>query len=275
MTHQHVTILMYTFGTGSGHLMRVNAVLKGFLRTGVDVQFYVVAPRSKYLSYLHPGATLVTAKSLPAHVDIFICDWKADTFVDSIPTEFASLWVGLRRMGRIASRFPRHFLVVAIEPLVGGDMTLWPIISTWRDELVSEEEFRAITGTGPDERVALLCENGSYASHPKAILQAYPRIEGMTSLKCSNSPFSEAYRDIDFAPIARLFARADCIVVGAGYNSIHECLCFSHPLRFTPILVGGDDQRRRLRHYLQWVDLCPGDSQAHVLARHLLDAVPS
>lgn len=274
MNQRPVTVLMYTFGAGSGHLARVNAILKGFVRVGVDVQFLVVAPRSKYLAYLHPSAKLVTAESLPVHVDIFVCDWKADAFVKSLAGEFASLWVGLRRMGRIPSTFPRRFLVVAMEPLVEGDVTIWPIISTWRDELVSEAEYRAITGTRPDQRVALLCENGSYASHPKKILQDHLPIEGIIKLKCSNSPVSRGYRDIDYAPIARLFSRADHIVIGAGYNSIHECLCFAEPSRFTAIRVGGDDQERRLRHYLDWADTCPGDSQAHVLANYLIQGVP-
>lgn len=270
MNYRSITILMYTFGTGSGHLSRVNAILKGFLRNNLEVHFYVFAPRSKYLRYLHPQSEVVTIDNLPQHVDIFICDWKSDDFVDSLPTNFATIWVGLRRLGEIRSTFPSRFFVVAIEPEVEGDVLIWPIISTWRDELVTEIEFREITNTTTEQNVALLCENGSYASHPKMILQKHFLMNGMVMIKCSNSQFASAYRDLDYSPIARLFSRAKHIVVGAGYNSIHECLCFSEPSRFTAIRVGGDDQEKRLRFYLDWVEQCPGDSQSHTLASKLI-----
>lgn len=268
MSTETLRVVMYTYGMGSGHLARVNAVAKGFTRAVSSLDFRVLAPRSKYLHCLDPAAQLERCAGLSRPVDIFVCDWKSDSYVESLPATFAKLWVGLRRMGTIPSRFPRHFMTVAIEPRVRGDVTVWPIISTFRDELASFEEFMEITAA--DGPVTLLCENGAFPSHPQKVFSAWERCTEGTVLKCSNSPHAASSCDLNYWPIARLFPHAHRILVGGGYNSIHECLAYASLDRFAAVRVGGDDQARRIRYYREWADECPGDSEATRLARLLV-----
>lgn len=269
-----IRVLIYTFGMGSGHLSRVNAVIKGFKRAKVNVQIFVHAPRSKYIEYLEADATVVARDEFPRDVDIFVCDWKADELVLGLPQSTAKLWVGLKRMGTIPANFPSHFLVVAIEPRVKGDILIWPIISTWRDELISHDDFCKITGTR--NSVALLCENGAFASHPDIVFaessgrSSHERGD-MVYLKCSNSPHAAEKADLDFYPIARLFHWPSRIVIGGGYNSIHECLCFADMDTVSAIYVGGDDQKQRLKYYQDWAEMPQKDSQATKLAETLID----
>lgn len=259
-------VLVYTFGIGAGHLSRVNAVVKGFARSAFESAVFVYAPRSKYLAYLDRTATLVAESTLPADVDVLICDWKSDSFIESLPANYARLWIGLRRLGRIPSTFPKRFLTVAVEPGVRGDCLIWPIISTWRDELANRAEFHAITGTSEGSRVALLCENGCYERHPGQVLRSELIGEGLTGVMCSNSPHAKGLRDLDYWPVARLFPHAERIVIGAGYNSIHEAICYSKVNSVVAIHVGGDDQRLRLRKFAEWWEQSPGDSQGERLA---------
>lgn len=266
-----IRVLIYTKGIASGHLTRVNAVHKGFVRAGFDVDFFVVAPRSKYLDYLSSGIRVLSRNALPPQVDIFICDWKADDFVESLPKRFSRAWIGLRRMGKINSTFPARFYVVAVEPTVAGDASIWPVVLTWRDELRSREELLALVGAAEEERIALLCENGAYAKHPPVVLNHRVDIDDFVHVRCSNSPHAAGNRDLDYYPIAQFFAAADHVVVGAGYNSVHEALCYVQPSRLTVLHVGGDDQDGRIRLLDEWRQKCPGDSQAGVLATHIMD----
>lgn len=259
-------VVIYTYGVGAGHLARVNAVVKGFSRTNLSQDISVHAPRTKYRGLLDPQARLVSLDELPKETDIFICDWKVDGFVESLPHNYARLWVGLRRLGRIPSAFPRRFFVVAVEPSVRGDLCIWPVISTWKDELVSEAEFRAITRTESGAKVALLCENGCYEKHPTMVLREDLIGDGHIGVRCSNSPYARRLRDLDYWPIARLFPHAARLVIGGGYNSIHEAICFSSPERLVTIHVGGDDQALRLKKYTDWWELSPGDSRGEELA---------
>jgi hypothetical protein len=57
--------------------------------------------------------------------------------------------------------------------------------------------------------------------------------------------------------------------IGAGYNSVHEALCYAPPERTTMIKVGGDDQAQRLRACGTWE--LRSQSQADILAAHLMD----
>ncbi|MEK6285615.1 MAG: hypothetical protein AABO57_07735 [Acidobacteriota bacterium] len=268
-----LNVLMYTKGMASGHLSRVNAIYKGFLREGIKCCFSLIAPRSKYLEYLHSDIELRAVDDPPRNTDIFICDWKADEFVYSLNCRYSRAWIGLRRLGKIKSTFPDYFHVIAIEPGVKGDTCIWPIISTWRDEMASREEFLQIVGAEPGDRIALLCENGAYSVHPERILLRNSLDSGMRAIRCSNSPYAQPYRDLDYFPIARLFYAADHVMIGAGYNSVHEGLCFVHTDRLTVLYVGGDDQRQRLRNLGSWRVKCPGDSQAHLLVRYIVEKI--
>ncbi len=266
-------VLMYTKGIASGHLTRVNAVHKGFIRAGFDVDFFVVAPRSKYLGYLSPGIRVLMPDTLPSRVDIFICDWKADEFVESLQSSYSTIWIGLRRLGTIKSMFPEHFFVIAIEPTVPGDVTIWPILLTWRNELRPREELLRLVGVGKKQKIALLCENGAYAKHPPVVLDHRVEAEDYKYVRCSNSSYSTRNRDLDYYPIAQFFGAADHIVIGAGYNSVHEALCYVMQSNLTVLYVGGDDQVRRMQLLDKWREESPGDSQAGTLARYIMEQI--
>jgi hypothetical protein len=264
-------VLMYTKGIASGHLTRVNAVHKGFVRAGYDVEFFVVAPRSKYLDHLNSGIRVMSLDALPPPVDILICDWKADDFVESLPASYSTAWIGLRRLGKIKSTFHKRFHIVAVEPTVSGDACIWPILLTWQDELRPRDELLRLVGAAEGDRVALLCENGAYAKHPPIVLDHRIDTGGFKHVRCSNSPHVAGNRDLDYYPIAQFFAAADHVVVGAGYNSVHEALCYVPPSKLTVLLVGGDDQERRMCRLEEWRQECPGDSQAGTLARYIIE----
>src|SRR6266404_627286 len=158
-------VLMYTMGMGSGHLTRINAMYKGFARAGIECDFFSSAHRSKYRNYLESGIILSDRENLPEELDLFICDWRSDMFTDKLPRQMAKSWVGLRRLGKIPSTFPDYYHVVAIEPSVKGHTCIWPVISTWPDELLTREELTDLLKVEPGARIGVLCENGAYPKH--------------------------------------------------------------------------------------------------------------
>jgi hypothetical protein len=180
------------------------------------------------------------------------------------------LWVGLKRLGTIPDEFPDHFHIVGIEPNVAADITVWPIISTWHDDLLSRDEVRSLLNVDDDRPVFLLCENGAYAKHLDPVLSFELHSDGHV-FKCSNSPFANEVADISFYPIARLFAGVDGLVLGGGYNSVHEALSHANLEQTKFIFVGGDDQARRMRLSEDWEH--GRDSCAHELALHLYQRI--
>jgi hypothetical protein len=264
-------IYMYTRGTGSGHLTRVNAVYKGFVRAGIDCDFYASAYRSKYKSYLDPGIILSERDEFPESIDIFICDWLADDFVFDLPQNLAKVWVGLRRLGKIKSTFPNYFYVVAMELGVEGDICIWPIISTWEDELLTKEELHQLLHVPTGKPIGLLCENGAYPKHLDKVFSE--KLPSNLKVFCSsNSPFAEGRRDINYYPIAKLFKAADYLVIGGGYNSVHEALSYADMEKTKVNFVGGDDQKARIKNMSKWER--GRGSQAHVLAEHIVKLLP-
>lgn len=260
---------MYTKGTGSGHLTRINAVYKGFVRAGIKCKFYAYAPRSKYLDFLESGIILCDKKEkLPERVDIFICDWRADAFVESLPKRFAKTSIGLRRLGKIKSHFPKHYHIIAIEPGVRGDVCIWPIISTWPDELMTKKELRTILKYPVNKRIGLLCENGAYPKHVDKVFKHKPP-RGVQVFRISNSPFAEQKKDLSYYPVAKLFKAVDYLVIGGGYNSLHEALSYTDMAKTIIINVGGDDQATRIQKAKDWKRGV--GSQAHVLARYIVN----
>jgi len=260
-------VYMYTRGAGSGHLTRVNAVYKGFIRASIDCDFYVSAYRSKYRSYLESGTILCEKDEFPKGIDVFICDWLADDFVFNLSRDLAKLWIGLRRLGKIKSTFPDYFHIVAMEPGVEGDVCIWPIVSTWEDELLTREELHQLLHVPIDKPVGLLCENGAYPKHLDKVFNE--KLPGnLTVFRSSNSPFAEGRRDIDYYPIARLFKAADYLVIGGGYNSVHEALSYANMEKTKINFVGGDDQKMRIKNMNKWERR--RGSQAHVLAEHIV-----
>lgn len=262
---------MYTRGTGSGHLSRVNAVYKGFVRAGIECDFYVSAYRSKYRKYLEPGVILCQRNEFPTDIDIFICDWLADEVVFNMSRDLAKLWVGLRRLGKIKSIFPEHFYVIAIEPGVKGDECIWPIISTWEDELLTREELHRLLKVPLNDPIGLLCENGAYSKHlDKVFNEKLP--DNVRTFKSSNSPLSDNCRDISYYPVAKLFRATDYLVIGAGYNSTHEAMSYANLENTVINYVGGDDQKLRLAKMKKWE--IGRRSQADLLAKRLVELLP-
>lgn len=251
---------------GSGHLTRINAVYKGFIRAKITCDFYASADRSKYKNFLYPGIKLFQKKEFPKNIDIFICDWKSDNFIDSLSSNAAKLWIGLRRLGKIKSDFPHYYHVIAIEPGVKGETCIWPIISTWRDELMTKRQLMKVLNIKSNRKIGLLCENGAYAKHiDKVFKHKLPK--GVEFFKCSNSQYSEEKRNISYYPVAKLFKAVDYLVIGAGYNSLHEAHCYANLNKTIIVNVGGDDQGLRIKKMRAW-EKCD-NSMADSLARYI------
>jgi hypothetical protein len=259
---------MYTAGSGSGHLSRVNAVYKGFQRAGIGSEFFVVAPRTRYGRLLADGIVSITPRDMPETVDIFLCDWQADEFVHSLARERAGIWAGLVRLGTIPRRFPPHFYLVGLEPGVRAHVSIWPIIATWPDEILNRDEVCAVLGVDSSCRIALLCENGCFEKHLPPVLD-FELSPEMTRIECSNSLHAASRANCrDIYPVAPLFGAIDHLVIGAGYNAVHEVRCYVRTATVELIRVGGDDQAARLARQAQWP--ARDGSRADELARHLV-----
>lgn len=261
-------IYMYTKGTGSGHLAQINAVFKGFKKANINCEFYASAYRSKFKNFLHPEIKLCDKTEFPPDIDIFICDWRADEFVEALPKSLAQFWVGLRRLGTMKSTFPEYYHVIAIEPNVKGDICIYPIINTFSDELKTREELNKIVSNNENSQIALLVENGGYPKHFQKIFNE--QIEGNYKIvKCSNTTFSETVRDLSYYPIAELFRATDFLVIGGGYNSVHEAMCYANLDKTKIINVGGDDQALRIKKFKKWERKT--SSESHTLALHIIE----
>lgn len=263
-----LTVYVYTKGTGSGHLTRINAVYKGFMRAGIKCKFYTSAHRSKYLNFLEPGIILCNKGEFPKRIDIFICDWRADSFVDSLSRNLATTWIGLRRLGKMKVTFPKHYHVIAIEPGVKGDICIWPIISTWPDELVTKRKLKSILRIKESKKIGLLCENGAYPKHVDRVFrEKLPK--NVRAFRISNSPFAKEKKDMSYYPVAGLFKAVDYLVIGGGYNSFHEALSYANMKKTVIINVGGDDQALRIKNMKDWET--GRGSQAHSLANYIVE----
>ena len=262
---------MYTHGSGSGHLTRVNAVYRGFLELGLPLLFYLIAPRSKYLAYRSTGIQFVDLQELPEKLDIFICDWRYQEELANLAQERARRWFGLCRLGKIPRRFPTWFSTIAIEPGVRAQHTVWPIISTFRRDLLSREDSRAQLALPQDRQVVFLFENGCYAKHVERVLRTeVPDDVCVYRSTCnpsadSGTNFQQCY------PIARYLNAADLIVSGAGYNVVHEVRTLVPHIARQLLVVGGDDQCRRLKLEPTWPERV--DSAAPELARFMVQGL--
>lgn len=199
--------------------------------------------------------------------DILICDWRSDPFINSLPKKLSKTWIGLRRLGKIKSTFPKYFHVIAIEPGVVGDVCVWPIINTWPDELVSRRRLKNILKFKGDNKIGLLCENGAYPKHVNRIFRR-KLPENTKVFRISNSPFAEN-KDLSYYPVAKLFKAADYLVIGGGYNSFHEALSYADMANTTIINVGGDDQAIRIKNLKKFEQGI--GSQAHILAKYIIN----
>lgn len=267
-----LSVLMYTKGMGSGHLSRINAVYKGFLRAGIPCEFFASAHRSKYRDYLESGIIVCDKEDLPNEVDLFICDWRSDEFTDKLRRTMARSWVGLRRLGNMSSTFPDHYHVVAIEPNVRGHQCIWPVISTWPEEILTRKELTDLLNVDPETRIGVLCENGAYPKHIARVFdQELP--SDVRVFRCSNSQYAGLTRELNYYPVARLFGSVDYLVIGGGYNSVHEALSYGDLNKTRIVNVGGDDQAMRIKKSKNWER--GRGSQAHILAEYLVDRITS
>jgi len=261
-----IVVFVYTKGMGSGHLTRINAIYKGFVRAKIKCDFYACVYRSKYKDLLSPEIKVTKKNDFPPEIDIFICDWRADDYINKLNPNLSKNWIGIRRLGTIKSTFPKHFFIISIEPEVKGDVCIWPIISTWQDELVDRSELNRVLKVSSKTKVVLLCENGAYEKHIDSVFDQEVQ-KGFKIFKCSNSEYSVKKRHLNYYPVAKLFKAANRLVLGAGYNSFHEALSYADLKNVRFINVGGDDQKIRIGKIDTWEK--GRGSQAHLLAKFL------
>lgn len=244
---------MYTKGMGSGHLSRVNATYKGFVKAGIDVRFCACVYRSKYKHLLNPNIEVFEKDVFPDNIDVFICDWRSDEYTDNLPTSLAKLWIGLRRLGTIPSDFPLHYHIIAIEPTVKGDALFYPIINTYPDEIKDRQFLLEYLGLQADNQpIAILGENGAYPKHIETIFEHDLGIDNLLVFKSSNNEIAAKQRNINYYPLAELFKAVDYLVIGGGYNSVHEAMCYANLEKTKIIFVGGDDQKQRIKKVNKW-----------------------
>lgn len=242
---------MYTHGTGSGHLSRINAVYSGFRRARIPVTFSMYAPRSKYRHLLFPGIRHIHSVSSLVDCDAFICDWGPDALVDSLAHKRSTKKFGIKRLGALKRHFDKSYYVFGAEPSVPCDRLIWPILSTYPDEVLSRKNALTLLNIADGRPVVLQVENGSYPKHLRPVFEA-PTLPNAHVLRCSNAPYAEDQIDLCFNPIAKLFKAADQLILGAGYNSVHEALSYADLSKVDFIHVGGDDQRKRLACLSGW-----------------------
>ena len=153
-----------------------------------------------------------------------------------------------------------------MEPDVNADATIWPVISTWPDEVLTRPAVRTLLNINDDGPVTLLVENGAYAKHLEPVFGYSASLKGHV-FRCSNSPFADALADLTYYPVARLFSGIERLVLGGGYNSVHEAMSYADLSTTTFIKVGGDDQEQRLRLSENWEK--GRGSRAHELALYV------
>ena len=130
-------------------------------------------------------------------------------------------------MGTIAGGYPHYFVTIGIEPGVDSDLEIWPVISTFPDEVMSRNEVRSLLNVPAGTRLELRCENGAYQRHLAPVFDGASNSPDVLSLRCSTSPHAVGHADVSYFPVARLFAGVDRLVIGVGYNSVHEALSYA------------------------------------------------
>lgn len=92
-----IRLLYWTSGRGTGHIKRANALLRGFSQAGLDVQLFIAAGRSRFLTSLHPD--ILPWQGGPGALSAVIVDHKLDHF----PPAYAELSPVCVQLCRIAS----------------------------------------------------------------------------------------------------------------------------------------------------------------------------
>ena len=267
---QKYTIFIHTRGMGAGHLSRVNAVYKGFVKAQINVRFCACMFNSAYKHLLNPEIELFEKNNFPNNIDIFICDWRPDKYTDALPKSLARLWVALTRLKNVPSVFPPHYRLIAIEPEVEGEQLFYPIINTYPDELKSRNFLLHYIGKKEIEskEIVLFGENGTTADQVNTVFNYDLGIENLIILKSSNNPFFKGKRPINYYPLAELFNAVDYLVIGGGYNSSHEALCYADLDKTKMIDLGGDDQGLRISKILNWER--KQQPENHLLASYMI-----
>jgi len=245
-------IVMYTHGSGSGHLTRINAVYRGLERLGRAFSFHLVAPRSNYLNLRLPGITLVDLSLIPERIDLFICDWRYTEELGALSRDRATRWFALCRLGTIPRRFPDWFDTVAIEPNVRANHLVWPIISTFSDEMLCRSDARKKLGLPDEGQCVFVFENGSYAKHVETVFTEPLPSDAMVVRSSLSRHASGLESNLQCYPIAPYLRAADLIITGAGYNATHELRALAPTVDRRLLAVGGDDQKRRIELEASW-----------------------
>jgi hypothetical protein len=183
--------------------------------------------------------------------DIFICDQAADKAVLSLPADLAKVWIGLRRLGNKPTRFPAYFTKIGIEPMVKASTRVWPILSIWPDELFTPAEVRSLLNVHDDRPIRLVCENGITRKNVDRVFKRSGPFDGHI-FYCSSNPASTRNSGFSYYPVAKFFKGVDSLVLGGGYNSVHEAICYADLKTTAFAVAGGDDQRLRLRKFRAW-----------------------
>lgn len=87
--------------------------------------------------------------------------------------------------------------------------------------------------------------------------------------KCSNSPYSKGKCDFSYYPVAKLFKATNYLVIGGGYNSLHEARCYADMSKTIVVNVGGDDQAQRISKIDKWEK--KNDSNAEELVKYIVN----
>lgn len=268
------TVFIYTNGMGGGHLARVNAIYKGFIRANINVRFCACVYKSRFKHILHPDIEIFEKNELPENIDIFISDWRTDEFINSLPQSIAKVWIALNRLTTDHFTFPAYYKKIAIEPGVEGDRLFYPIINTYPDELKTRNFLFNLIGEKEGGReIAIYGENGVTEHHVDTVFQYNLEVGNVIIIKSTNNPYSKRKHDINYYPLAELFSATDYLVIGAGYNSVHEALCYADLEKTKMLQVNEKDQPLRINQMNTWER--KREPENHLFAQYMVSLIPT
>jgi hypothetical protein len=276
-----VDLIVYALGGGWGHLTRAVALAR-FAPAGGKVRIIANSPYAPHVRRVLPDLDIVAldpehpiaaarecvAQQIrSARADCLVVDTFArglgGELVDIVPC-FAGKRVLIQRdlnphytsATNVREFVDAHYDLV----LIPGDASAMPagmnahVTAPWiirsADELLTREAARALLKVDCAERCVLICaagnpeESGWYggvAAHVRALDQGI----AVRTIAPVCPPGCPAERWVAHWPAIDLYAAADVIVGGAGYNTIHECLACAIPLIARPWARKYDRQHLR------------------------------
>lgn len=272
--------LIYALGGGFGHLTRAAALARAALprfhaRIVTNSQFAAAVqqalPEIEILA-LDPAITVgevqreMAAQIEKAAPDCLIVDCfprgLAGELVDLLAS-FAGLKVFVQRDlnpqyvvdYHLQEFVERHYDLI----LAAGDTTPFrrtSITHPWlvrsRHELLTRSEARAFLQLHEERPCILVCGAGSheeinwFGEVAACLLECAPAcdVRAISPVRASNCP-PQCWRS--YWPAIDLFAAADVVIGGAGYNTVYECLACGVPLIARPWPRKYDRQSLRAR----------------------------